>query len=178
MISVLSLVVAILAVFVGPLVTRANVQRQIQVAAREAWMREFREQVAGFLGDFAAYREAVHWLASKPTITWEEGRKEEDEKRLKANDAMRRHYHVIRLLVGERGQHAEFIQILGRPLQVPLDDRALEPAEAITSAAAAILQHERAIIEADQGMWHEWQPWSRFVAWCRRLGTPPRFPGP
>jgi hypothetical protein len=38
-------VVAILAVFVS----RSNVQRQIQVAAREAWMREFREQVAAFI---------------------------------------------------------------------------------------------------------------------------------
>jgi hypothetical protein len=48
-ISVLALVVAILAVFFGPLIARANVQRQIQVASREAWMREFREQVAQFL---------------------------------------------------------------------------------------------------------------------------------
>ena len=31
------------------LVARANVQRQLQVAAREAWRREFREQAAAFL---------------------------------------------------------------------------------------------------------------------------------
>ena len=31
------------------LMARANLQRQIQAAAREAWMREFREQVALFL---------------------------------------------------------------------------------------------------------------------------------
>ena len=49
MISVLSLVVAILAVFFGPLVGRANIQRQLQVTSREAWMRDFREQVAQFL---------------------------------------------------------------------------------------------------------------------------------
>jgi hypothetical protein len=36
MISVLSLVVAAAAVFVGPFVARANMQRQIQVTAREA----------------------------------------------------------------------------------------------------------------------------------------------
>ena len=40
MISVLSLVVAILAVS-APLVARANTQRQIRAAARETWMREF-----------------------------------------------------------------------------------------------------------------------------------------
>jgi hypothetical protein len=42
--------VAILAV----LVARANVQRQLQAAAREAWMREFREQVAQFLASLNA----------------------------------------------------------------------------------------------------------------------------
>ena len=35
MIAVLSLVVAILAVFFGPLIMRANVQRQIRATARE-----------------------------------------------------------------------------------------------------------------------------------------------
>jgi hypothetical protein len=44
-ISVLALGVSLAAV----LVARANLQRQLQVAAREAWMREFREQVAQFL---------------------------------------------------------------------------------------------------------------------------------
>ena len=48
MISVLSLVVAILAV-VGPLVARANTQRQIRAAARETWMREFRQHAAEML---------------------------------------------------------------------------------------------------------------------------------
>jgi hypothetical protein len=48
-ISILSLVVAILAVFVA----RSNVQRQIQVTAREAWIREFREQVATLLANGA-----------------------------------------------------------------------------------------------------------------------------
>jgi hypothetical protein len=49
MISVLSLVVAIPAVFVGPLVARANTQRQIRAAARETWMREFRQHAAEML---------------------------------------------------------------------------------------------------------------------------------
>jgi hypothetical protein len=48
-IAVLSLVVAILAVFFGPLLARANLQRQLQVTAWEAWMREFREQLAVLL---------------------------------------------------------------------------------------------------------------------------------
>jgi hypothetical protein len=47
-IRVLSLMVAIVAVFVGPFVARSKVQRQIRAASREAWMRKFREQVAAY----------------------------------------------------------------------------------------------------------------------------------
>jgi hypothetical protein len=50
MIAVLSLVVAVLAVFVGPFVAWTNVQRQIAVTAREKWMRELRDYVAAFRG--------------------------------------------------------------------------------------------------------------------------------
>ena len=38
------------------LMARANLQRQIQVAAREAWMREFREQVAALVTSTVIYR--------------------------------------------------------------------------------------------------------------------------
>ena len=49
MLSVLSLVVTILVAFVAPLVAWAVAQRQIQVTARETWMREFRQQAAEIL---------------------------------------------------------------------------------------------------------------------------------
>jgi hypothetical protein len=55
-IPVLALVVAILAVFFGPLVARANTQRQIRVTTREAWMREFREQVATIMATTSGCR--------------------------------------------------------------------------------------------------------------------------
>jgi hypothetical protein len=48
-ISVLSLVVAILAVLFGPLMAWTVALRQITVAARAAWLREFREKVAALL---------------------------------------------------------------------------------------------------------------------------------
>lgn len=47
--SVLSLVVSVVVGIGALLVARANLHRQIQVAAREAWMREFREKVSVFL---------------------------------------------------------------------------------------------------------------------------------
>ena len=50
-ISELSLAISLLAAvgwIATALTARLNLQRQIEVAAREAWMREFREQVAQF----------------------------------------------------------------------------------------------------------------------------------
>ena len=50
--SVLALVLALVSAvgsIAAVLMARANVQRQIKVAAREAWLREFREQAAQFL---------------------------------------------------------------------------------------------------------------------------------
>jgi hypothetical protein len=59
MIPVLSLLVAALAVFFGPLVTWTVARKQITVATREAWMREFREQVAALLTSTASFRDHV-----------------------------------------------------------------------------------------------------------------------
>jgi hypothetical protein len=72
-IPILALVVAILAVFFGPIIGRANVQRQIRVATREAWIREFREQVARLLARIQALRH----LAGNPESP--EGAKRRDE---------------------------------------------------------------------------------------------------
>ena len=62
-IRVPSLMVAIVAVFVGPFVARSKVQRQIRAASREAWMRKFREQVAAY---FSAIGSMQSHLASAP----------------------------------------------------------------------------------------------------------------
>jgi len=56
--------VAILAV----LVARANVQRQLQVAAREAWMREFREQVAQFLTSVMRAFGRLAWISQTRAV--------------------------------------------------------------------------------------------------------------
>jgi hypothetical protein len=167
-ISILSLVIAILAAFFGPLIAWANVQRQIGVAAGEAWMREFREQVAALLAGHQMFvREAERHTTGDP----------EKQQRLdNANDAMRIPYHAIRLLVAERGpQHAELARAMEALIRTPRDELNSR-AQEVTTAAAAILQSERAATAADPGVWRmllttlgvSQQPWSRLVAWLRR----------
>ena len=56
MISVLSLVVTILVAFVAPLVAWEVARQQIEVTAREAWMRDFRAEVAAYLSNYVAYK--------------------------------------------------------------------------------------------------------------------------
>jgi hypothetical protein len=178
MISVLSLVVAALAVFFGPVVAWANVQRQIQVAAREAWMREFREQVAAFRDSFEAF------VLAKPD---EEAKSPEARLQLdKEHREMRHHYMVLRLLIAEKGQrYQDFIQKMGPTFSVTQIDQMIARVGELISAAADILQRERAAIETDPGAWRTvrtdlgleaapWRPWSQLMAWLRR--GPPRFP--
>jgi hypothetical protein len=52
--AVLSLVVSLVVGIGAWVVALANVQRQLQVAAREAWRREFREKVAVLLASDCA----------------------------------------------------------------------------------------------------------------------------
>jgi hypothetical protein len=179
MISVLSLVVAILAVFFGPLVARANVQRQIRATAREAWMREFREKVAMFLIQSLAMR--GHQKARDLPITDPAG-KAAHESLL----ALEQCFYVIHLLIQERGiQHQKFLPPLSNLHNKALsgEPRASEAA-VLQSVAGIILQRERSAIEVP-GRWRswlrhrlgavkQWRPWSQLRAWLRR--DPPRFP--
>ena len=145
MIPVLSLVVAILAVFIGPLVTWAVTRQQIAVTARETWMREFREKVAVFLSSSAAFRVHVkHHTTGDP----------EKEKRLaEINDAGTPSYHTICLLVAEKGsQYAAFVQIMDR-LGAAAPEKAAFHVREVGAAAEDILRRERAAIAADPGVW-------------------------
>ena len=99
---------------------------------------------------------------------------------------MARPHNAILLLIAEQGnEYVAFIEFIERVKN--LSEASASEAEAavseFTEEAVAILQRERAAIEADPGMWRAlrnrlgtigWQPWSRFVAWVRR--DPPRFP--
>jgi hypothetical protein len=146
MISVLSLVVAILAVFFGPLIARANVQRQLQVAAREAWMREFREQVAAMLTSRQALGRRVSLLGRTAV---------DDPEQERQRDALYLAFDQLRLLLAEKGaQHETMLETANRLVQEDYGNKA-EPWHKFAADAADILRHERAAIVADLGVWRE-----------------------
>jgi hypothetical protein len=168
MIPVLALVVAILAVFFGPLVARANTQRQIRATARETWIREFREQVAKLLSSDAALR--------KHATSHTTGDHEKERRLAEITDAMGPCYHGIRLLIAERGQQYADLVLKMDIFTNASTDQVASHAREFTAAATDILQRERAAIVTDQGVWREvWislgldaNPWP---AWSRRTHT-------
>jgi hypothetical protein len=146
------------------LVARANLQRQIQATAREAWMREFREQVAAFLS--AAQVLKLH-------VASHTGAPEAEKIPAELRDAMGLAYHTIRFLIAEKGeqQHADFIQSLDGLLLAPADQE-VSITQKLTMATTDILRRERAVIETDQAI--RWQPWLQLKAWLAR--DPPHWP--
>ena len=110
--------VAALAVFFGPLVARANTQRQIQVTAREAWMREFREHVAQFIAGTAntdhvtaGTREAgeVHADGDARATRLVIGELVENVRATQSSTS------AVRLLIAEKGaQYVEFVEVMNR----------------------------------------------------------------
>ena len=140
--SFLSLVVAILAVFFGPLVARANLKQQLAVTGREAWMREFREQVAALLAD----RQTIRTRGPPSDLDGE-------RRQMDLIYSMRRPYHAIILLIAER-EHSEFIQTLKDIMSTQgTDSEQYVREQKFTTAAADLLRRERAAIAADPGMW-------------------------
>jgi hypothetical protein len=144
MITVLSLVVAILAVFVGPLVAWAVARQQIAVAARETWMREFRENVAAFLTGYAAFREHIR---SHTT-----GDPEKERRFAEINDVTNPSYHVIRFLIAEKDpQYTAFVETLDALSNAP-SDKAADRRRELIAAVEGILRCERAAIATDPGV--------------------------
>lgn len=161
LIPILSLVVAILAVFFGPLVARANVQRQIEVAAREAWMREFREKAA----------QVVAWWDAFELL--KRADKANDAAMAERLDALLLAFHAMRFLVLEKGgQHAQFQEAMDRFLHSP-DDQKEQHLPQIAVAVGEVLLRERAAIETDQAI-IRWQPWLHLKA--RLARDPPHWP--
>jgi hypothetical protein len=171
--SILSLVVSLVVGGGAVLMARANLQRQIQAAAREAWMREFREKVSILSAAKQALEESSYYNAE-----FSRG----DRRVAEVFDVMNPSYHAIRLLMAERGtDNAEFILVLDQFVYSTVDFE--EHARKFTGAVEDILRSERAAIEAP-GRWvpprhrlgavKQWRPWSQLRAWLRR--DPPHFP--
>jgi hypothetical protein len=166
--SVLALGIAFLSTvgsIAAVLMARANLHRQIQVASREAWMREFREQVAVFFSAFASMRNHVAMTPPAP---------EKDKRLVELRDVWSPASHIIRLLIAEKGtQYAAFVPKMdGIPAELTVEAEARM--REFYEAAENILRSERAAIEALLRFGAvRWRPWSQFVAWSRR--DPPRF---
>jgi len=149
------------------LMARANLQRQIVVAAREAWMREFREQ-------------AAQHLTSVMRIPRTRG----TEAQLVEIRSATLSSHVIKLLLAEKApQYDGFERIMNRLLEAtgPGAERASpERVAEFGSNAAHILRNERALIEAKRRMipgvgaigWRLWVS-QQLREWLRRILTPP-----
>ena len=156
LISVLSLVVAILAM----LATLVNVRLQLKAAAREAWMREFREQVAQLLTA----------IINGHIIKKEGGAVTADVGvRVEIAGSTSSSFQAISLLIAEKGLHHTGFMLKLSDLLVAynLNEPDLSGLiNKVSSAAADILQRERAAAD----------PLSRFMAWCRR--KPPRRDNP
>jgi hypothetical protein len=145
-IAILSLLVTILAVFVGPLMTWTIARRQIEVAAREAWMREFREKVAAFI---YAYDNFLIHIRTHTT-----GDTEKEKQLADINNAQRLPYHTIRLLIAEKGtQYTAFGTSIDRLLSSTTNEIDARR-EVLFKAAESILQQERAAIAANPGIWN------------------------
>jgi hypothetical protein len=141
-ISELSLVISLLAAvgwIATALMARVNLQRQIQVAAREAWMREFREQIAAFL----AHDGAIEGLAINRAAY-------SDERMHELLAARSRADSIIRLLIAERGRYSNFIDHLEAQYGSHAGNMV-----AFFPAAGDILRRERAYIE-EPGRWRLW----------------------
>jgi hypothetical protein len=157
-------------VFFGPLVARANVQRQIQATSQESWMREFRQQVVALICAQAALRDHArrHTNYVDPSLSRDEKRQAEirvaeDKQRL--DDALNPHYQTIRLLLAEKG--ADDTRLLQK-IDDMLGATTFEAAALMHQffvAAEDILRRERRAIETDPGLWPLLRGWlSRLIA--------------
>lgn len=145
MTSFIALLIASLAVFVGPMVTWAIARQQIAVTAREAWIKEFREAVATLI---TAYDEFVLF-----TRTYSSDDPQQQQKLAFLNETQRLPYHKIRLLIAGHDQpHTAFPGLVEGMLQSERDSNAGRR-NAVVDAAAVILRKERSIIEDDPGIW-------------------------
>lgn len=145
MITFLSLIVAILAVFFGPLVAWAVARQQIAVTARETWMRDLRDKVAAFLSAHQAY--LLH-IASHTT-----GDPVKEKRLADIHDAESPPFYAIRLLIAEKGpEYISLVQVMDRLVRATTEQTGPCRDELMTTAED-ILRRERAAIAADPGVW-------------------------
>jgi uncharacterized ferritin-like protein (DUF455 family) len=128
-ITILSLMVTALAVFV----TWRVAKRQRAATMRQAWMKEFREEVAKLLSTQLGFNALGAKYTNYPTT-------DPDLERIKSdlNDRMSLSYYKIRLLIGENAQeYKPFVAAFYDFMKAPKQDKD------IVDAAIKILRDER-----------------------------------
>jgi hypothetical protein len=142
-IPLLSLGVAALAVFVA----RTNVQSQLQVTARETWMRDFRQQVAAM----RTSRQALGRQSPKDTT--------DDPEQERRREALFDSYYLaidlVRLLLAERTgtQFETMLEATDRLIERDLDPGQKEHWDRYNAAVQDLLRRERAAIVNDTRGW-------------------------
>lgn len=134
----IAIITAALAAVVGPIVTwRVIVTRQLASSVRQAWTREFREEVAALLSSHLGLTSA-----SKRHTTGEPGK----EKIIaEYNDKMSLSYYKIRLLIGERGKSDDRFCILADEFM-----KGIKSDKDIVNEAVVIIKEER---RQSEGRW-------------------------
>jgi hypothetical protein len=160
----------LLGVLIGAFFTRANVVRQIRATARDAWKREFREQVSEYL----VCVEALALLREQREIATGSPREQYDQRNTEVFDGVFRHIHHISLLVHEKGE-SDLSRELMSHLHGAIKDQLNKFAhtQAIQSIAVEMLQREHA---AKQSVWcalRQWLQRSRLKTWATGK---PQFP--
>jgi hypothetical protein len=135
-IPVLSLVVAVVAVvavFVGQIVTWRVMKRQLTATTRQTWMNGFREEVAKILSLQLALK-----VLSKTFTT---GNAEQEKMKSDINDQMSLCYYKLQLLTGEGGQDRHlFCQLVNDFLKGSKQE------DEIINEAIKILNGERSLL--------------------------------
>jgi hypothetical protein len=136
LIPVLSLIVAALAVVVGPAVSWKATKRQLVAALQKVWIEEFREEVARLL----SIQLSFNALGQDFTNAGPDHEKIKEHEKIKAdlNDKMSLSYYKICLLAGEKGvEHDPFLKLI-----LDFMNKKKESKE-IVEATSKILKQER-----------------------------------
>jgi hypothetical protein len=145
MMAYLSLIIAILAVFLGPVISWAIAARANGISAREAWIREFRENLATLL---AAYDEFVLFCGK-----YSSDNPIHEETMVRLNSAQRVPYHKLRLLIAaHKNPDQGFLNTMDKMLTSTSDKNASLRND-LSDAGAVVLRRENDLVLATPDIW-------------------------
>jgi hypothetical protein len=151
---------------------RRNMLRQIAAAAREAWLRDFRQAMTAIVSSYPALEARANSEAAGDPEALRAA-----EERLHAT--LDPAYSAIRFLIAERGEEYNALDpVIRQFVATPSEAQG----QALTRAGADIVRRERDAIARDPTPWRPlrdrpgWRdrpPWPQLRSWLGR--DPPRF---